>query len=266
MKQKVLENKFIYFDLHEKSGSDTLLVIMSGISGGKESFLIRKSLQFFRKYNLDILCINFCKDDLFDKSDCPRMHELTFPLYIEGLRRCIESSNKKYRDTIFIGHSFSAIILILFLKKYSSLLRCSKLILWDPSIPSQINSSIKDNFIFDKVKNIYKTKDVKYKFLPKLSKKFVEDLEKNTDIGDTLRTLDVVVLSVGAEKGAKDNAIYYSNSVKGEKLFKIIKNTGHMFGANVAKKELFNSTIEFITNPIYSGRSVASNFLYDNLV
>ncbi|OHA79940.1 MAG: hypothetical protein A2747_01830 [Candidatus Yonathbacteria bacterium RIFCSPHIGHO2_01_FULL_44_41] len=247
MKLNILKNKFVYFDLYEKKGSDVLLVIMSGISGGKDSFLVKMGTQFFKKNDFDILRINFCNDDIFNKSDCFKMGDLSVDLYLKSLYQCIQSSNKKYREVVIIGHSFSAVISILFYKKYSKLIKFKKLILWDPSVPSQIVDSIKSNFIFDEAKNVYKTKDTKYKFLISFSRKFLNDLEKYDDIDRILKTLTVDKLYIGAEKGARDNTRYYFDNSTEKKRLKIIKNTGHMFGTSAAKKELFTSTLKFIS-------------------
>ena len=167
-------------------------------------------------------------------------------MYLTGLKETMDFFRKKYPTTILIGHSFGAVISILFLEKYPKYALNTKLILWDPSILSQIAPWIKGYFRFDSHTKKYYGKGGGKKIAININ--FYNDLLSAKDSPDIFQSLKHKACIIGAEKGAKENAKEYFKVLRDKKGFRFhtIRATGHLFGTKKAQKELFDTTREFI--------------------
>lgn len=243
IKIKGTKGEIITGDYLEKDESNTVIVFLSGLTGGRTSRLVSDSSLFFFKNGFSTFSFDFFNPT--SKS----VLQLNFSIYdyLGILKGIINFFNNKYSRIVLVGHSFGAVISILFLNKYRSCLNM-EIILWDPSILSQITNWISGYFKYDTNKRLYYgigggkriiANDIFYSSLL--------DFKDSTYI---LELLNPKTCIIGAEKGASENAKQYFSKLHGKNktssYFSIIKRAGHLFGSKIAQKELFKKTLYFL--------------------
>lgn len=245
IKLKKIGDKNIYGDFLENRGARTLIIFLSGFSGGRESRLFKNSSKWFFRKGFSTFRFNFYDTS---KRDSLKLEEMRLATYLIELKNIIDFFDKKYSNIVLVGHSLGSVISILFLEKYPEYAKNSRLVLWDPSILSQIEQWIKKYFKFNGFNKKYYLKRGAEKIV--LSADFYNELLNTKETTDIFRSLNQKACIVGAEKGAKDNAdIYYLKLYKKRRnssVYSIIKKTGHLFGSKLAQKELFGKTIDFL--------------------
>ena len=212
-------------------GGDTSLLI----SASKKFFLARKSTFRFNFYGTE--------------SSSLKLKDVDFNLYLLSLKQIVDYFSENNKKIVLVGHSFGAIISILFLKKYPEYKKNTKLVLWDPAILPFTKEMVDNLFIFNKVKKLYCMKTGKTNNLKiEINEKMYKDLYMTENTVDVFSSLNIDACIVGAEKGAYKNAEeYFSKTIhKKTAKFFIINKTGHLFGNRLAKKELFSKTIDFL--------------------
>ncbi len=219
------------------------MIFLSGFSGSSQLPLFAQASREFSKNNFGTLRLNFCSDpdDSATQRNTLKLEDMTFSLYITELKNIINQLPRKYSKIVFIGHSFGAIISILFLNKYKGFLKNSQLILWEPSLLPWKIEWMEQDFLYNSKKALYIDKNNG----DRINKTFYKELV----------TIDSVIIFqllgqktyIIAAKGSadKDAKKYISKNTQGSKAF-IIKNTDHCFKGKDAKKELFLKTTKFL--------------------
>ncbi|MCX6701693.1 MAG: hypothetical protein NTX96_00670 [Candidatus Zambryskibacteria bacterium] len=246
IKSKYKKDKYIYETFLKNKKAKSLVIFSSGLSGSKELPLFKNASKKFLKDGFSILRFNFCRDndDKLQKIDTLKPEELSLSVYIAELKNIMDVFSKKYPNIVLIGHSFGAVVFILFLDKYKKYKKNTKLILWDPTLLPWKKKIMEMDFLFNTKKQLYYGKNTN----EVMNKTFYNECIHIKNTTNTLKMLNKEVCIIAAENGAsKDAKKYYSKikNKKNSKLF-IIKKTGHRFDEEKAQKELFDRTIEFL--------------------
>lgn len=247
IKSKKLKRKFIYGDFFENKNATTLVVFLSGFSGGMGFSLFKNASVDFFKSGFSTMELNFCNDinDKHQKIDSPKLEDMNFSIYSAELKNVIDSLCKKYSKIVLIGHSFGAVISILFLSKYKKYAKNTELILWDPSLLPWKKEWMEQDFMFDAKKRLYVGKNGR----EVMNKLFYKECINIKNTANILQSLKKKVCIITAKNGAhKDAEKYFSKirRIRNSKLI-IIKNTGHLFTEKHAQKKLFKKTIDFLS-------------------
>ena len=145
---------------------------------------------------------------------------------------------------VIVGHSFGAVVSILFLDKYKKYRKTTELVLWDPTLLPWKKKAMEMGFLFNPKRGLYygrNTKEI-------MNETFYKECTSIKNTAITLRALNKSVCIIAAEHGGGQDARKYFLKIKNRrnsKLF-IIKNTGHCFESKKAQKELFDRTIKFL--------------------
>lgn len=250
IKSKKFKDKFIHGDFLENKSATELVIFLGGFSGGARSPLFKNTSVIFAKNGFSVVGFNFCND--CDSKHCKvnnlRPEDMSFSVYLEELKNIVDSFGKKYSKIVFVGHSFGAIILILFLSKYKKYTKNTELVLWDPSLLPWKREWMEMDFVFDIKKKLYFGKNGK----EVMNKEFYKECISIKNTADTLQALKKKVCIVAAKNGAHKEARKYFLKIHRKKysMFFVIKGAGHMFAEKHAQKELLNKTISFLKTGI----------------
>jgi len=225
------KNKFLYGDFLKNEQATTLVIFLSGFSGSKELPLFKTVSSKFFKKGFSTLQLNFCtdSDDTYKKSDALKTTDMSFSVYVKELKNVIDSLH--YSELVFIGHSFGAIISMIFLNKYKKYAKNARLVLWDPTLlPCEKKDIDMDK---DLLKMINKT--LYTELIHTDSVKLFRSLHKKSCI---------IAAKNSADKDARKYALHTKNGVITK--LHVIKNTNHCFDGIKAQKELVEETLHFI--------------------
>ena len=248
IKSTKFRNKFIYGDILENKKAQSIVIFLSGFSGSKNLPLFKKSSKEFLKSEFGVIRLNFCNDsdDKTQKLLALNPKDMTFSTYTSELKNIFDNFSKKYRTVILIGHSFGAVISILFLDKYKNYKKNTKVVLWEPSLLPWKKEWLEEDFYFDKTKQVYfgkKTKET-------LNKTFYKECAKTEDTSEIFRRLSMNACIIAVKNIAEKNAIKYFLKVpnKNNSKLLIMKGTGHLFGDKNSQKKLFQETINYLNS------------------
>ena len=209
IKSKTIKNKFIYGDLLENKKTTTLAVFLSGFSGSKELPLFKSaSLEFF-KNGFSTLKFNFCNDDAdkHPKTNALKIENMSFSVYTAELKNIIDSFGNKYSKIVLVGHSFRAVVSILFLSKYKKYAKKTELVLWDPTLLPWKKEWMREDFVYNQNKKLYQGKIGK----ETINKRFYRECIITKDTAETLRLLNqkvcVIAAKGSADSDSKKNAV-----------------------------------------------------------
>ena len=98
-------------DFYSNKSSNTLFVLLSGITGGKDELLI-KYLEGALKSRGSVLRVQFANDPTYHSDTLPDITKMSFEHCFSCMDRAFEiaSGTKHYSNIIFVAHSFSAVI------------------------------------------------------------------------------------------------------------------------------------------------------------
>jgi alpha/beta superfamily hydrolase len=247
IKSKKIKNKFIYGDFFRDNKSDILAIFLSGFSGSKNLPLFDKAPNLFSKEGFDVLKLNFCNDsdDKKQEVDAFNIEDMSFSVYTNELKNVIDSLNKKYSKIIFVGHSFGAVISIIFLAKNKRYISKSDLVLWEQSHLPWNKKEMDNDFIFDKSRKLFVEKGTGLS----LNKIFYKELV-TVDTLKIFESLKKRVCIIASEGSADKDAKKYFLKIRNKKTskFYIIKNSDHFFKGLKNQKEVFERTIDFLKN------------------
>ncbi len=213
----------------EAKNSQGLVILLSGLTGSKNLPLFKTATAYFLKNNLSVLRLDLCQDK--------DLKQMTLKLYAEKLREVFKNFDKKYPQIILIGHSFGAIMAIVFLNTYKKYLKKTKLILWEPTLLPWKKEWMEEDFVFNEKTGYYHGKQAK----EVINKTFYNECVK-TDSLKMLRSLSTEVPTIAAKNSAdKDSKKYNPKAV-------IIDRTDHLFSNKKAQKQLFDQTLLFTTH------------------
>jgi len=238
IESKTKKGKFISGYYLKGSQAGRVLVLMSGFDGGMDSSLIANSALSFNSFKNNTFRFNFC-----DKNKGLRLSDLTFSNYILELKNIIDYFYKKHEKIILIGHSFGAVLAIMFLNKYKSYSRKIDLILWEPTMLPWKRRWMEEDYIFDSKTNLYYNKYQK----EIINKKLYEECVK-IDTKKLISSINLPVCIIVAKGSADTDAKKYFLKLKNKKKNQliIINNTDHSFSDKKSQKILFNSTQDFL--------------------
>ncbi|HUY62360.1 MAG TPA: hypothetical protein VMV50_01025 [Candidatus Paceibacterota bacterium] len=115
------------FNTARNDATDTLYVIISGISGGKDEPLVQYLFDALKKHGSTI-SIQFANDPLYHDDSLPDMNAMSMEDYFSDLDEAIEvaSQKRKPAQIIFVAHSFSAVIVAYYLGSRRSTLSTTR--------------------------------------------------------------------------------------------------------------------------------------------
>ena len=231
--------EYIYLNNDKK----ILTIIESGVSGDFKSSIVRSSSLYFSKFS-DILSIQFCNDETFLKEDYLDLKDMTFKKYLEVFNGVLSKIEVNRYDKIFyIAHSFQAlVILYVYSKLKQSIKNKINIILWDPSTSDNIFEVIKRDFVLSN--NYYENRTLIKDYIWAFSKDIVKDFKDFDFIKFYKSILDKKLLISAEKAGAFISEKYTKNNET--VLYKIIKNSGHMFGNTKCRRELLKISRDFI--------------------
>jgi predicted alpha/beta-fold hydrolase len=237
IKSKTKKGRFIYGDFLKNKNANITVIFLSGFSGSKEFPLFKRASNIFLKNGFNVVRLNFCSDsgDSYKKNNVLKLEEMSFLVYTTELKNIIDIFNKKCSKIALVGHSFGAIISIMFLNKYRKYLKNTELVLWDPSLLPWKKKLLDQEF--DHSSGFYHRKGGN----ELLNKTFYEECA-TTNIIKIFHSLNKKAYVIAAKNSADKDALRYD--------FKpmIIKNTNHFFDGEKAQKELFGKTVSFLKN------------------
>lgn len=247
IKTKINNNKFIYGDLLKHNNSQPTIFLLSGFSGGRYLPLFELAGNYFFNHNFNVLKFNFCADpdDPKQVENALALKDMTFSVYLSELKNIIDKIIDPDQKIILIGHSFGSVISILFLDKYKKYKKQTELILWDQSHLPWNKKEMENDFEFDAQQKIYNEKKGKLS----LNKIFFKELI-TVDTLNIFQSLNKKTCIVAAENSADQDAQKYFDKTDDKKSSElhIIKKAGHLFETKESQKELFQITLDFITD------------------
>ncbi|MHB0865350.1 MAG: hypothetical protein ACYC1Y_00355 [Minisyncoccota bacterium] len=106
------------FNFAQHDAADTLYVIMSGISGGKDEPFVQYLFSAFKEHG-SVVSIQFANDPLYHSDALPDMNAMSMEDYFTGIDEAIEMASKKRQPAhiILVAHSFSAVIAAYYLNE-----------------------------------------------------------------------------------------------------------------------------------------------------
>lgn len=244
MKIKIGNKKFVYGTLR-KNKADTLLIFLSGLSGGMDFPLFEKASAYFGQY--DTFRIYLCNDVDFSKRDSYNLSEIDFAYYARALKKTLDFLNKDkhYKKIYLIGHSFGSVMSILFLKRYKSYRKTVRNIMWEPSLLPWQKKYINEDYMYDAETKLYTDKHTG----DKINRKYFGQCIR-TDSVRMFRALGLPSLIIAAKGSADKDAREYFKACKrfgGSKLV-ILDGTDHFFDGNSSQKDLFEYTKKYIVS------------------
>lgn len=246
IRSKTNNKKFIYGNVRHNKKANTLIIIMSGYTGSENFRLNTRTAKYFYKQDFSVLRFNFCNERKnIHRIDALQLAEVDFNIYKIELKNIIDHFDQHYSQIILIGHSFGAVVSILFLEKFKNYRKKIKLILWDQSLLPWSQQIMEDEFTLDKKNKIYTEKGTGLK----LNVKFYRSLIK-TDTLKIFSQLEIPTCIIAAEHSGDSDAKKYFAKIKNKNgsEIHIIKNTGHLFEEQKAQTQLFSITKNFIHN------------------
>lgn len=240
--------KFLYGYLGENKEARTLIVFLSGFSGGKEFSLFKEAQDIFLKNNFSVIRLNFCNDvgDSDGKIDALNMQDMDFSLYVSELKNILDSFGEKYSKIVLIGHSFGAVVSILFLDRCKEYREKTELVLWDPTLLPWKKEWMNEDFILNRDEKLYYGKNGR----EIMNEVFYNECVNTISTADILQSINKKVCIIGAGNGAQKDAAEYFLKVHNDKKevsrFFVINNAGHLFEDEHARDELFMRTINFL--------------------
>lgn len=240
IKIKTNKNKYIYGNIAKGKNSKTLVVFMSGFSGSADFNLFKKASESFLRKGFDSL-----RFDFFSKhTKAFKPQDMSFDLYVSELRNIVDHLKKDYSKTVLIGHSFGTIISILFLNKYRKYSKNTGLIFWEPTLLPWKEKYMKEDFVFDKDKKLYMSKNSD----EIMNEKFYQECIKTKGTDTIFGALNTSTLIIAARDSADKDAKKYFSKIKDKQNSKlyILDNTNHFFDGIETQKELFKKTISYL--------------------
>ncbi|MHB1163416.1 MAG: alpha/beta fold hydrolase [Minisyncoccota bacterium] len=106
------------FNFSQNDASDTLYVIMSGISGGKDESFVQYLFNAFKERD-SVVSIQFANDPLYHNDALPDMNAMSMEDYFTCINEAIGMASQKRQLThiILVAHSFSAVIATYYLNE-----------------------------------------------------------------------------------------------------------------------------------------------------
>jgi len=246
--KSVTSKKYLYGVFLKNKQATTLVVFLSGLSGGLEFPLLEKASKELTRKNFSTLRLNFCRDtdDKLQRKDVLRPEDMSLSVYVRELKNVLEELGGGNQRIVLVGHSFGAIISLLFLDKYKQYHKKTELVLWDPTLLPWKKRTMEIDFSFNPKSKLYYGKNTK----EVMSKKFYKECINTQNTAEILKTLNKRVCIIAAEHGASKDAKKYFSKIKDRKNSKliIIKKTGHHFAGRTAQKILFGETLKFLDN------------------
>ncbi len=243
-----LKDRYIYIDIDKQNKSTTLVVVLSGLSGNDSRSLTKKTCGMFGDRRIDTLRINFCNDDKpkNHKTDALNIEQMSLLVYTSVLKEVLGAMKEKYSHIVFVAHSFSAPVVINFLQKNFKYQKNTTLILWDPSLLPWGRKTMEEVFVFNKEKNLFVQKETSRPLT--INRIFYKELLGTKNTASILKKINIPVLIIGAEKGAKEDAQAYFVKIQNKRsaVFHVIKKADHLFKEKNIRKELLNRTIAFL--------------------
>ncbi|MCR4328928.1 MAG: alpha/beta hydrolase [Candidatus Roizmanbacteria bacterium] len=225
------KNQPLIAELSEVKNATGLVIFLSGLTGSRDLPLLKTASTYFCKNNLSTLRVNLCT--------MATLKDMTFKIYAERLRDVFVHFDKKYPKIILVGHSFGAIIAIIFLSVYPKYLKKTELIFWDPSLLPWEREWMEEDFSLNKKTGLYR--DIHTKEI--INKTFYEACIK-TDSAVLSHSLPIKPFVVAAENSADKDAKKYSSKVV------VLGSTDHCFSDKKAQKRLFEESIDFLRKKI----------------
>lgn len=246
IKSKTIKGRFIYGDLSRHKKADSLAVFLSGLSGSKEFPFLKEASKFFSKNGFSALRLNFCNDsdDKKQKASAIKLEEMKLSVYTKELKNVLDTFSKKYSRLVLVGHSFGAVIFVSFLSKYKTYIKRSELVLWEPSLLPWKRKWMKEDFQFDKNKNLYRDKHSK----ELMNKTFYNELITTRNTAEIFKSLKKDVIIIAGTKMGKINAREYFSKIRNKKASKLffVNGASHSFEKKNHRIELFEETLKFL--------------------
>ena len=241
IESKKIPDRFLYGKFFTKKSNSILTIFLSGLSGGRDLPLFVNATEIFMKSGFDVLRLNFCNEDIQQRNALD-IKDLDLSFYSIELRNVIEKLPKKYPHVVFVGHSFGAIISILFLLNNKKYLKNAELVLWDQSRLPWSKKAMNKVFAIDGEKT-FKNQGDKIA----INEKFYKELCDVDSVG-MFRSLHKNACIITAEGGTDTDAKKYYRATpdKAKSKWHILKKTNHLFSGKKAQKELFEKTLKFI--------------------
>ncbi len=242
---KKIKGKYIYYNLSITKNSNTLMVFMTGLSGGMTFPLFENAEKYFSQFQCSILRFNFCReenDEQHPKNEI-ELNKYHFRLYTVELKNLLETVSDKFEKIVFVGHSFGAIITLLFLDKYPKFKKKSKCILWEPSNLPWSKRVMNGVYDLDKNTGLYVDKESSESINSTFFKEVttVNSINLFKKIG-----IDACIICASGSQD-KIGKKYFSNTKnKFKSSYHIIENTDHSFDGNKAQNELFRVTRKWL--------------------
>ncbi|OYV63500.1 MAG: hypothetical protein B7X03_01640 [Parcubacteria group bacterium 21-58-10] len=115
------------FNFAQNDASDTLYVVMSGISGGKDESFVQYLFNAFKE-RASVVSIQFANDPLYHNNALPDMNAMSIEDYFTGIDKAIKigSQKRQHSHIILVAHSFSAVIAAYYLNERKDTLSSSQ--------------------------------------------------------------------------------------------------------------------------------------------
>ena len=154
IKSKKFKDKYIYGEISGVRGATTLVVFMSGFDGSSKFSLFKTATNYFNKNSVSTIRFDFCNKK---NKDAILLQDISFSVYATELKNIIDRFGKNYLHIVFVGHSFGAVVAIMFLLKHKAFLKKTELVLWDPTLLPWKEVWMKEDYIFLPEKNFTAT-------------------------------------------------------------------------------------------------------------
>jgi len=236
-------NKTILGTLEESKVGGDLIIFISGLTGSQELPLFLNASEYFKGKDLSTLRFNFCSDLLEKnkKTASLKMEEMSFEVYIKELKNIIDFLSLKYSRITLLGHSFGAVVVVLFLSRFKSYLKKLNFIFWEPALLPWKRGWMEEDFIFNSKKKLYYSKNGEEVISPR----FYEECIKAKPTDKTFKSFKKGTLVIVARGSADKDGKKYISGLPNSK-FLVLDNTDHWFSQSKVREKLFKETFSFL--------------------
>lgn len=207
------------------------IVLIPGLFGDVNEPLLRNAKKFFKRKGYTVSEL-----DPYDKN---KSATVSIADFLENMHKCFVDLVSQGCAVTPIGHSFGALLLLLYLQKEKKPVHFEQVILWDPALIPVPESSI--HAIFETHKGQYYLKDESGNI--RIAKVFYDEITSGS-VG-TMKMLQKHQASIYfAEQGAYVHTYAtYKKLVPKNVVFFVIKDADHIFSSKAVQNELFSQTL-----------------------
>lgn len=213
-----------------------VLTLIPGLFGDADELLMKKAESFFLSKGYSVLILN-----PYNKFDSVNV---TFDQMLKTIKDTFNDLFYQHYKIIPIGHSFGALLVLLFLKKEKTHEYFNRYVMWDPTLLPVPKGAADEIFDFQNNQIFLKQEGgdvlINETFFNELTNTVVDKLDLPPSQYASV---------IFAEKGAHNHYYRdYKKMMPKNTKFVVVDNADHVFSGEKNQRDLFEKTLSFLEN------------------